>query len=68
MTNGITTRRWLLQANPQLATLITSKLGSDDWLLDAAKLQGLSQFAENLEFQKQWNEIKVRSPRRELVR
>ena len=50
-----------MQANPSLAALITSKFGNDDWLLDATKLQGLSQYAEDLHFQKEWNEIKVRA-------
>ena len=36
ITNGITQRRWLLNANPRLAELITSRIG-DKWITD---LQG----------------------------
>ncbi|SGY79236.1 BQ5605_C008g05082 [Microbotryum silenes-dioicae] len=58
VTNGITARRWLLQANPGLASLITKKLGSDDYLLDLNKLRGLEKFADDVAFQKEWAAVK----------
>lgn len=41
VTNGITPRRWLHQANPKLSALITETLGGQDWLTHLNKLEGL---------------------------
>jgi len=57
MTNGITPRRWLLQSNPQLSTLITETIGHG-WEKDLDKLHALVPFADKPEFQKQFQEIK----------
>lgn len=40
-TNGISIRRFLLQANPELSELITSKIGNK-WITDLRELQKLS--------------------------
>ncbi|HEX5065827.1 MAG TPA: glycogen/starch/alpha-glucan phosphorylase [Myxococcota bacterium] len=40
VTNGVTPRRWLLQANPKLADLITRHIG-DRWLRDLERLREL---------------------------
>ncbi|KAI5479794.1 starch phosphorylase, glycosyltransferase family 35 protein [Pseudohyphozyma bogoriensis] len=61
VTNGITARRWLLQCNPGLADLITSKLASDTWLTDLYRLKELVQFKDDPEFQKKWYEIKAQN-------
>ncbi len=42
MTNGVTPRRWLSQANPGLAALLDATLGSA-WRLDLDLLRGLEQ-------------------------
>ncbi len=34
-TNGVTPRRWLAWCNPELATLITEVLGSNEWWVAA---------------------------------
>ena len=49
MTNGITPRRWLNQANPRLAKLISSHIGCD-WIKDLKHLQQLSPLVEDAEF------------------
>jgi len=49
MTNGITPRRWLNQANPRLAKLISSNIGCD-WIKDLTQLTKLTPFAENANF------------------
>ena len=43
VTNGITHRRWVAEANPGLAALITDLIG-DGWLKDADKLQDLLRY------------------------
>lgn len=58
VTNGVTTRRWVLQCNPSLAALITKTLGSDDWLLNSSLLEGLAQYATDPAFQQVWAKIK----------
>lgn len=57
-TNGITPRRWLLQANPKLAELITSKIGSD-WVTDLDKLHALEPYVEDKDFCSKWQQIKL---------
>lgn len=49
MTNGITPRRWLNQANPRLAKLISLHIGCD-WIKDLKQLKQLSQLAEDADF------------------
>jgi glycogen phosphorylase len=48
-TNGVTPRRWLLQANPKLATAITEAIG-DRWTTDLSQLSKLKPFAEDHSF------------------
>jgi starch phosphorylase len=48
-TNGVTPRRWLLQANPKLATAITEAIG-DRWTTDLSQLNKLKPFAEDHSF------------------
>lgn len=41
VTNGVTTRRWILCANPYLAELYSEKLKTDEWVLDMNRLRDL---------------------------
>ncbi len=56
-TNGVTPRRFMKLANPQLADLITNKLGSG-WLTDLEQLRGLEAFADDSTFQEEWRTVK----------
>lgn len=49
-TNGISHRRWLLQANPLLASLVTDTIGAD-WIGDPGKLSRLLNHAGDASFQ-----------------
>ena len=40
-TNGITSRRWLRFANPELGAVITKWLKTEDWITDLDLLSGL---------------------------
>lgn len=48
-TNGITQRRWLLQSNPDLASLVTDCIG-DGWITNLDELRGLESFMEQDDF------------------
>lgn len=58
VTNGITPRRWLHQANPRLSELIASKTGGNGFLKDLTTLNKIEPFANDPEFKKEWSEIK----------
>ncbi|MFI3258127.1 MAG: glycogen/starch/alpha-glucan phosphorylase, partial [Spirochaetales bacterium] len=45
-TNGITQRRWLLNANPRLSRFISERIG-DDWKKDFSLLRSLEKFADD---------------------
>ena len=57
-TNGVSQRRWLLQANPLLAKLITRTIG-DDWITNLDKLRDLEFYAEDKGFQREFRRIKL---------
>lgn len=59
VTNGITPRRWLHQANPRLSALIASKLGGYDYLKDLTLLNKLESHVDDKEFRKEWDAIKL---------
>lgn len=56
-TNGVTPRRWLLKANPGLASLITKTIG-DGWITDLDKLSALEPFAQDSGFQGAFSKVK----------
>mgnify|MGYP005989015065 FL=1 len=58
VTNGITPRRWLHQANPRLSELISAKCGGNGFLTDLTELNKLEALAADKEFRKEWAEIK----------
>lgn len=59
VTNGITPRRWLHQANPRLAELIGSKVGGvSEFLKDLTLLNKIESFADDRAFKKEWADIK----------
>lgn len=57
-TNGITHRRWLLNANPKLSDLITETIG-DGWIKFPNKLVKLMDYAEDSAFQEKTQIIKA---------
>ena len=56
-TNGITQRRWLLQANPELAQLFTKTIGND-WITHLEALKALEPWALDSGFQQKFLSIK----------
>ncbi|MGD8663491.1 MAG: glycogen/starch/alpha-glucan family phosphorylase, partial [Desulfobacterales bacterium] len=68
-TNGVTPRRFVALSNPGLSRLITRHIG-DGWIKNLDELRGLEAFAEQQDFQTEWQSIKRENKRRlaELVR
>ena len=56
-TNGVTPRRWLLEANPPLARLITEAVG-DGWVTDLSQLRKLIPLAEDRPFREKFRKAK----------
>jgi starch phosphorylase len=57
-TNGVTPRRWVRKANPEMSALISEKIG-DDWVKDLSEIKKLEKSAKNKSFQKKFREVKL---------
>ena len=57
VTNGITPRRWLAVANPQLASLFDKYIGSD-WRCDLSQIEKLKQYTHEADFKHAIADIK----------
>ena len=56
-TNGVTQRRWLAACNPGLASLISETIGNG-WKTNLDELEGLASYADDVNFQQRWRDIK----------
>ena len=63
MTNGVTPRRWLTQANPGLTQLIDSRLGTA-WRRDLDLLRGLVAHADDAGFRTEFRAVKAANKQR----
>ncbi len=70
-TNGVTPRRWLALANPDLARLISETIG-DGWQRDLSRLAELKRYSQpgHEAFKSRWRDIRLANKTRlaELVR
>src|SRR5271165_6415866 len=57
-TNGVTPRRWMLEANPALARAITEVIG-EAWITDLSQLNKLKPFAEDQRARELFRESKL---------
>jgi len=58
VTNGVTPRRFIRQANPKLSGLITEALGGEEWVTDLDRLRGLEPFADDPAFRARFRDVK----------
>jgi glycogen phosphorylase len=56
-TNGVTPRRWIMQANPELASALNEVVGPG-WITDATELTRLELVADDAAFRRRFREIK----------
>jgi glycogen phosphorylase len=59
-TNGVTPRRWLFVANPDLANLITEQIGPG-WITNLDQLRGLDRLAGDAGFQQRFLAVKQKN-------
>lgn len=64
VTNGITHRRWLAQANPLLTEFIKELTGNDKFLTDPTALEKLVKFQGDHDVLDRWHAIKVKNKER----
>jgi len=57
VTNGVTPRRWLSQANPDLSALIDTRIGHG-WRTDLAELKSLAPLAQDAGFCRELGQVK----------
>ncbi|HTU80870.1 MAG TPA: glycogen/starch/alpha-glucan family phosphorylase, partial [Candidatus Acidoferrales bacterium] len=62
-TNGVTPRRWLMLANPELSALVTEAIG-DRWKTDLAELERLRPLAGDRSFRDAFRHAKYRAKTR----
>jgi starch phosphorylase len=63
VTNGVTPRRWLCQANPGLSALITDRIGPD-WILNLELLEKLIPLADDRDFLSAWMGVRLENKKR----
>jgi len=63
VTNGVTPRRFLRLANPDLSALITEALGAG-WTVDLERLRGLEALADDVDFRERFAAVKASNKRR----
>lgn len=61
ITNGVTPRRWLQQANPRLSALIDQRLGNSHWRRDLSGIGALRNHADDLVFAQQFMAVKAQA-------
>ncbi|WP_241290151.1 glycogen/starch/alpha-glucan phosphorylase [Burkholderia stabilis] len=57
-TNGITVRRWIVQSNPELASLLTELLDGASWIMEPDRLKGLERHVDDHAVHARLKEIK----------
>jgi glycogen phosphorylase len=58
MTNGVTPRRWVQQANPTLSAIISRWIETDEWVTNFELCKGLEQYVNNADLQREFAESK----------
>jgi starch phosphorylase len=63
VTNGVTQRRWMLKANPELSELVSDVIG-DGWVTDLPRLHTLEAHVDDAALRERWRAVKARNKAR----
>lgn len=58
MTNGVTPRRWVQQANPALSDIISRWIETDEWVSNFELARGLESYVNNADLQREFADAK----------
>lgn len=64
MTNGVTPRRWIQQANPSLAAVISRWIETDEWVTNYDLCKGLEEYVNNADLQREFADSKRENKKR----
>jgi starch phosphorylase len=64
VTNGVTHRRWLLNANPLLSSFISKRIGTK-WIQDFSQIKKLADFSQDPESQQEF--LKIKNKNKEVL-
>ena len=64
ITNGVSQRRWIQCANPELAEMITHSLGDEEWLINLNLLSQLNAWKYDKQFIKQFIKVRFNNKKR----
>ena len=62
-TNGVTHRRWLVNSNSRLSSLISSKIG-EEWITDMDKIKGFEKYQNDEKVLKELIDIKLENKKK----
>jgi len=58
VTNGVTQRKWLYHANPELSAFLTKYTGDNEWIKDLSKIKKIENYAADPSVQKEFLDVK----------
>mmetsp|Transcript_13763 Transcript_13763/g.28238 ORF Transcript_13763/g.28238 Transcript_13763/m.28238 type:complete len:880 (-) Transcript_13763:992-3631(-) len=64
MTNGVTPRRWVQQANPALFAVISRWVENEDWVVNMDLCRQLEDYIDNADLQRDFEEAKLENKKR----
>lgn len=64
MTNGVTPRRWVQQANSSLSDIISRWIETDEWAVNFDLVRSLEQYADNADLQREFSQSKTENKKR----
>lgn len=64
MTNGVTPRRWVQQANQSLSDIISRWIETDEWVVNFDLVRNIENYADNADLQREFAQSKMENKKR----